>query len=85
MSAHSEWLVLAMSHWVALLDVSSERRDTAWRVQQKACDMTFAQEREALLNRRLEATNTALLASPARIGSLGTRPLKNGLRPSLQK
>ncbi len=47
--------------WVVLLDVSAER-DAAWRMQQKAYDMTLAQEREALLNRRLEASNAALLA-----------------------
>src|SRR5690242_6527925 len=40
--------------WVVLLDVSTER-DAARRMQQKAYDMTLAQEREALLNRRLEA------------------------------
>ena len=48
--------------WVVLLDVSAER-DAAWRMQQKAYDMTLAQEREALLNRRLEASNAALLAT----------------------
>jgi class 3 adenylate cyclase len=48
--------------WVVLLDVSVER-DAAWRMQQKAYDMTLAQEREAMLNRRLEAANAALLAT----------------------
>ncbi len=48
--------------WVVLLDVSVER-DAARRMQQKAYDMTLAQEREALLNRRLEAANAALLAA----------------------
>jgi len=48
--------------WVVLLDVSAER-DAAGRMQQKAYDMTLAQEREALLNRRLEAANGALLAT----------------------
>ena len=48
--------------WVVLLDVSAEH-DAAWRMQQKAYDMTLAQEREALLNRRLEAANGALLAT----------------------
>jgi class 3 adenylate cyclase len=48
--------------WVVLLDVSTER-DAARRMQQKAYDMTLAQEREALLNRRLEAANAALLAT----------------------
>lgn len=48
--------------WVVLLDVSAER-DAAWRMQQKAYDMTLAREREALLNRRLEAANAALLVT----------------------
>src|SRR5260221_8146663 len=48
--------------WVVLLDVTAER-DAARRVQQKAYDMTLLQEREALLNRRLEAANAALLAT----------------------
>jgi class 3 adenylate cyclase len=47
--------------WVVLLDVTAER-DAARRMQQKAYDMTLLQEREALLNRRLEATNAELLA-----------------------
>ena len=38
--------------WVVLLDVSAAR-EAARRMQQKAYDMTLAQEREALLNRRL--------------------------------
>ncbi len=46
--------------WVLLLDVTVER-DSARRVQQKAYEMTLLQEREAILNRRLEAANTALL------------------------
>ena len=48
--------------WVLLLDVTSER-GTAQRMQQKAYDMTLLQEREAALNRRLEAANAALLAT----------------------
>ena len=48
--------------WVVLLDVSTER-DAARRMQQKAYDMTLAQEREALLNRQLQAANAALLAT----------------------
>jgi class 3 adenylate cyclase len=48
--------------WVVLLDVSAAR-DAARPMQQKAYDMTLAQEREALLNRRLEAANAALLAT----------------------
>jgi class 3 adenylate cyclase len=50
--------------WVVLLDVSTER-DAARRMQQKAYDMTLAQEREALLNRRLEAAQRDLEASQA--------------------
>jgi class 3 adenylate cyclase len=48
--------------WVVLLDVSAER-DAARRMQQKAYDMTLAQEREAQLNRQLRAANAALLAT----------------------
>jgi phosphoserine phosphatase RsbU/P len=45
--------------WVVLLDVTAER-DQARRIQQKAYDMALLQEREALLNRKLEAANAAL-------------------------
>src|SRR5919199_3521728 len=48
--------------WVVLLDVTRER-DAVRRVQQKAYDMTLLQERDASLNRRLEAANAALLAT----------------------
>ncbi|WIM13147.1 adenylate/guanylate cyclase domain-containing protein [Enhydrobacter sp.] len=48
--------------WLVLLEVTSER-DMARRLQQKAYDMTLLQEREASLNRRLEAANAALLAT----------------------
>jgi sigma-B regulation protein RsbU (phosphoserine phosphatase) len=47
------------SVWVVLLDVTAER-DQARRIQQRAYEMTLLQEKEALLNRRLEATNAAL-------------------------
>jgi sigma-B regulation protein RsbU (phosphoserine phosphatase) len=47
------------SVWVVLLDVTVER-DQARRVQQKAYEMTLLQEKEAILNRRLEATNAEL-------------------------
>ncbi len=50
------------SVWVVLLDVTAER-DQARRIQQRAYEMTLLQEKEALLNRRLEATNAALLAT----------------------
>src|SRR5271170_4898849 len=56
--------------WVVLLDVSTER-DAARRMQQKAYDMTLAQEREALLNRRLEAANAALLATQRELEASG--------------
>src|SRR5208282_5873937 len=52
----------ADSVWVLLLDVTVER-DSARRVQQKAYEMTLLQEKEAVLNRRLEATNAAILAT----------------------
>jgi sigma-B regulation protein RsbU (phosphoserine phosphatase) len=50
------------SVWVVLLDVTAER-DQARRIQQRAYEMTLLQEKEALLNRRLEAANAALLAT----------------------
>src|SRR5271163_589497 len=52
------------------LDASTER-DAARRMQQKAYDMTLAQEREALLNRRLEAANAALLATQRELEASG--------------
>jgi serine phosphatase RsbU (regulator of sigma subunit) len=48
--------------WVVLLDVTANR-DAARRLQQKAYEMTLLQEKEALLNRRLEAANSALHAA----------------------
>ena len=48
--------------WVLLLDVTQER-DATRRVQQRAYDMTLLQEKEVLLNRRLEAANEALRAT----------------------
>ena len=56
--------------WVVLLDVSADR-DAARRMQQKAYDMTLAQEREALLNRQLEAANAALLATQSELKASG--------------
>jgi serine phosphatase RsbU (regulator of sigma subunit) len=50
------------SVWVVLLDVTNER-DQAQRMQQKAYEMTLLQEKEALLNRRLEAANAELRAT----------------------
>jgi len=47
------------STWLVLLDVTTER-DQARRMQQKAYEMTLLEEREADLNRRLEATNQDL-------------------------
>jgi signal transduction histidine kinase/CheY-like chemotaxis protein/HPt (histidine-containing phosphotransfer) domain-containing protein len=48
--------------WVVLLDVTAER-DQARRVLQKAYEMTLLQEKEALLNCRLDAANAALIAT----------------------
>jgi serine phosphatase RsbU (regulator of sigma subunit) len=48
--------------WVLLVDVTADR-DAARRMQQKAYDMTLLEEKEALLNRRLEATHAALVAT----------------------
>lgn len=48
--------------WVVLLDVTAERDETR-RIQQRAYDMTLLREKEAQLNRRLEATNAALRAT----------------------
>lgn len=48
--------------WVVLVEVTIER-DLTRRLQQKAYDMTLLQEREAALNRQLEAANAALLAT----------------------
>jgi sigma-B regulation protein RsbU (phosphoserine phosphatase) len=45
--------------WVVLLDVTAERDETR-RIQQRAYDMTLLNEKEAQLNRRLEAANAAL-------------------------
>ncbi|MCU0953847.1 MAG: serine/threonine-protein phosphatase [Hyphomicrobium sp.] len=45
--------------WIMLLDVTGERDNTR-RVQQKAYEMTLLKEKEAILNRRLEATNAEL-------------------------
>ena len=47
----------------ALARQLTAERNAARRMQQKAYDMTLLQEREALLNRRLEASNAALLAA----------------------
>jgi hypothetical protein len=50
------------SVWVLLIDVTADR-DAARRMQQKAYDMTLLEEKEALLNRRLEAAHAALTAA----------------------
>lgn len=52
--------------WLVLLDATRER-DAARRVQQKAYDMTLAQEREARLNRELTAAKHALEAAHERL------------------
>ncbi|MBV8070310.1 MAG: GAF domain-containing protein [Acidobacteriaceae bacterium] len=46
--------------WVLLLDVTAER-EAARRLQQKAYEMTLLEEKAALLNRQLQATNAELL------------------------
>lgn len=48
--------------WLVMLEVTSER-DMARRLQQKAYDMTLLQEREAALNRQLEAAKRELEAA----------------------
>ena len=48
--------------WVVLFDVTVYR-DATRRLQQKAYEMTLLQEKEALLNRRLEPANVALGAA----------------------
>lgn len=48
--------------WLVLLDVTAER-DQSRRMQQKAYDMTLLEEKEAQLNRRLEAVNAELRAT----------------------
>jgi serine phosphatase RsbU (regulator of sigma subunit) len=48
--------------WVLLVDVTTDR-DAARRMLQKAYDMTLLEEKEALLNRRLEAAHAALVAA----------------------
>jgi serine phosphatase RsbU (regulator of sigma subunit) len=52
--------------WVVLLDVTAER-DESRRMQQRAYDMTLLREKEALLNRRLEAANAALRATQSEL------------------
>jgi class 3 adenylate cyclase len=57
--------------WVVLLEVTSER-DATQRMQQKAYDMTLLQEREATLNRELEAANAALRATQRKLEAAHT-------------
>lgn len=52
--------------WILLLDVTDERNE-ARRVQQKAYEMTLLEEKEAQLNRRLEAANAALIRAQGEI------------------
>ena len=54
--------------WVVLLDVTTERDETR-RVQQRAYDMVLLREKEAFLNRRLEAANMALRATQLELES----------------
>jgi serine phosphatase RsbU (regulator of sigma subunit) len=48
--------------WVLLLDVTAER-EARRLLQQKAYEMTLLQEKQARLNRQLQETNAALLAT----------------------
>jgi serine phosphatase RsbU (regulator of sigma subunit) len=48
--------------WVLLRDVTAER-DATRLLQQRAYEMTLLQEKQALLNRQLQETNAALLAT----------------------
>jgi serine phosphatase RsbU (regulator of sigma subunit) len=52
--------------WVLLIDVTADR-DAARRMQQKAYDMTLLEEKEKLLNRRLEAAHAALTKAHAEL------------------
>jgi class 3 adenylate cyclase len=52
--------------WVLLVEVTLER-DATRRLQQKAYDVTLLQEREAALNRRLEAAHAELRAQSAEL------------------
>jgi class 3 adenylate cyclase len=52
--------------WVVLLDATAAR-DAARPMQQRAYDMTLLQEREAQLNRQLEAANAELVQAQTRI------------------
>ncbi len=52
--------------WIVLLDVTAERNE-ARQVQQKAYEMTLLEEKEARLNRRLEAANAALVRARGEI------------------
>jgi serine phosphatase RsbU (regulator of sigma subunit) len=54
--------------WVLLIDVTADR-DAARRMQQKAYDMTLLEEKEALLNRRLEAAHAALTQAHRELGA----------------
>ncbi len=54
--------------WVTLLDMTAER-DAARRMQQKAYDMTLLQEREARLNRQLEAAHDKVQAQAAELAA----------------
>jgi serine phosphatase RsbU (regulator of sigma subunit) len=50
------------SLWLVLLDVTAESEQSR-RIQQKAYEMTLLEEKEAQLNRRLEAANDELRAT----------------------
>lgn len=69
--------------WVVLLDVTAHR-DAARQMQQKAYEMTLLQEKEALLNRRLEDTNRDLEAANDFLVRISTK-ISHYLAPQIYK
>ena len=69
--------------WVVLLDVTPHR-DAARQMQQKAYEMTLLQEKEALLNRRLEDTNRDLEAANDFLVRISTK-ISHYLAPQIYK
>ncbi len=69
--------------WVVLFDVTAYR-DATRRLQQKAYEMTLLQEKEAQLNRRLEAMNQELEAANDFLVMISTK-LSHYLAPQIYK
>lgn len=69
--------------WVVLFDVTAYR-DATRRLQQKAYEMTLLQEKEAQLNRRLEAMNQELEAANEFLVMISTK-LSHYLAPQIYK